>query len=143
MNRVSLTELLCEQLRTKFSTQREASDKTGIHVPNISRFLSGKRSISLSSVDVIWPKLRLKIRPVVYDEVAKKEGFSSAMRMILKDQGLPDLEVARRTGIAQPTIWRFMEGQTLPKVSTFDAIWEDLPLEVYDGKKRVDVRPDA
>ena len=140
MKRVSFTELLTEQLKTKFRSQRDASEKTGVHVPNINRFLTGKRSLAMTSVDMIWPKLRLKVQPPTVAEIIKEECFSNGMRYVTKQLGLPDLELARRTGIAQPTIWRFLEGQTLPKLSTFDAIWEVLPVAVYDGKTRIDVQ---
>lgn len=67
---------------------------------------------------------------------AQKPRVSEQIRRIIKASGMTRYEIAKRAGIEQSALSRFMSGERGLSTATLDRLGELLDLEVVGGRRR-------
>lgn len=71
-----------------------------------------------------------------YNEtMAKRTGFIESIRQVVRDDARSVNQIAKDTGIPQPTLHHFVHGRMLKQEHTFDALAKTLGLSVQMTKK--------
>lgn len=133
------SDIFRESLEEQFASLSEASEKTGVSLSVLTRYKNGTRSLRLDTVEKVWPHLGIRLEPPSFAETVRTQGLQKAVIEMVQSLALPDLELARRCGLNQPTLWRFLHGKNVIKLEAMSKLWAVLPIRAYRGKRRIDL----